>query len=141
MRLEIKDFFEAAHMLDDTPDLVSKGCANLHGHTYYVIVVFEGKQKSNGMVIDFKRIKNLISYYDHTTILQNSEFNRSLQNLVRQKKYDQNFVMLESQPTAENIALHILNKIKIILPELKDIQVHLCEGYKGEVRSSWVFVE
>lgn len=57
--LRVKDKFSAAHQL-----VGYRGdCANLHGHTWKVEVVLVGDQLDQlNMLIDFRRIKRLITY-------------------------------------------------------------------------------
>ncbi|MBI2599671.1 6-carboxytetrahydropterin synthase [Candidatus Daviesbacteria bacterium] len=53
-----KEFtFDSAHRLPNYKGL----CANLHGHTYKIIVCLNGKIKKDGMVIDFSRLKQKVS--------------------------------------------------------------------------------
>lgn|SRR3990167_8931812 len=60
-KLVVQHYFDAAHQLTDSPDLVTKACARLHGHTYAVVVEAEAEQLNGaGMVIDFKAIKETI---------------------------------------------------------------------------------
>ena len=33
-KLEVNRFFDAAHDLPDSENLITKQCTNLHGHTY-----------------------------------------------------------------------------------------------------------
>ena len=117
MNMQIKHFFDASHQLTDSEYLTSKACARLHGHTYAVIVEIKDQDLNPaGMVIDFKDIKNLIDELDHRHIND----------------------ILEVQPTAENIATWI--KDKILKEYAFDAKVSICEGYKGMERSSWVTI-
>lgn len=119
-KLEVKHFFDAAHQLKDSPDLVTKACARLHGHTYAVVVEAEAKSLNGaGMVVDFKAIKNIIDRLDHRYI--NDVFLE---------------LNIQLQPTAENIAQVIA---KWVHDELAiDVKrVSVCEGYKGSERASW----
>ena len=65
-------------------------CNNLHGHNW-IITVFckcEDHLLKEGMILDFKQIKAIVNLFDHATI--------------------NDFV---EQPTAENIAFFLQNKI------------------------------
>ena len=64
-------------------------CCRLHGHCWKVEVEVEGKILEDGMVMDFSEIKKLKSGLDH----------RYLNDLIE-------------QPTAENIALWIGERVK-----------------------------
>lgn len=85
-------------------------CENLHGHNYKIIVTIEGPVKEDGMVIDFKLIKQkvnekVIDRLDHTHL------NDMLEN-----------------PSAENLAIWIWEEIKNDLP-LKKIAVYETDDY------------
>lgn len=57
---------EAAHQLVDSEQLLTKGCARLHGHSYHIKVIAHFKELSeNGMTADFTLIKDCIDKYDH----------------------------------------------------------------------------
>lgn len=95
--LTIRTRFAAAHFLlnYDGP------CAQLHGHTWQVEVVFKGRQlDQRGMLVDFKELKNgikdVIGELDH-------------QNLNMLEPFKQNS---ENNPTAENLARYIFNRLK-----------------------------
>ena len=86
-----KDFkFDAAHNLIN----YHGKCEKLHGHTYKLRVVLEGVPDSEGMIIDFCELANIvkakvISRLDHSYINE-----------------------IVSQPSAENIALWIWDELK-----------------------------
>lgn len=123
MKIETTVFIEAAHQLPDSENLVTKKCTNLHGHTYCIKVECEGMNDRNGMVVDFKAIKEIINELDHQNI--NNVFKVS-------------FGWEDKPTTAENIALFLKDKI---YESFKDLGIHIriCEGYKGE-QSSWVSI-
>ena len=62
-------------------------CKNLHGHNWIVIVYCKCKDNelnNNGMVIDFKHIKNMISdKLDHTYINDVVDFNPTAENMSK----------------------------------------------------------
>lgn len=117
--LKVRHYFDASHQLTDGPDLVTKACARLHGHTYAVIVdASSSSLNSAGMVIDFKAIKKAIDALDH----------RHVNDVFKQNN-------VTAQPTAENIAIFIADKVMALGVEVSSVSV--CEGYKGENRASW----
>ena len=119
MKLSVKHYFDAAHQLKDSPDLVTKECARLHGHTYKVIVDVTGKLNNAGMVVDFKAVKQIIDRFDH----------RYVNDVL--SEYD-----IQVQPTAESIAEVIHGWLENEL-NLDVSSVAVCEGYKGEEKASY----
>lgn len=124
--IEVKEFFSAAHQLPNTEHLVTKQCAQLHGHTYLVIVEANCQEweMKGGMVVDFKGIKNIINELDHRFI---NDIFGALPNWK------------DKPTTAENIALYLKSRISTEYKFLKNLEVSVCEGYKGE-NSNWVHV-
>jgi 6-pyruvoyltetrahydropterin/6-carboxytetrahydropterin synthase len=91
-RLRIETEFDAAHNLKG---YLGK-CANLHGHTWKVVVFVVGnKLDSIGMVVDFGILKNNLKEVteglDHTYLNDKSEV---------------------GNPTSENIAKYIFEQMK-----------------------------
>ena len=133
-----KEFsWDMAHMLAGHEGL----CKNLHGHTYKMQVevcrnsggVIEGLECSNGMVIDFKDLKNIVKTkiidpLDHAFIywtnstdpLENEIANLLIKN--GRKVFGVNF-----RPTAEEMALNFFNELDKYLSlsgiELKRIKI------------------
>lgn len=123
-KIIVQHYFDSAHKLEDSDDLVTKACARLHGHTYAVkITVSADKLNNAGMVVDFKAIKQLVDVLDHRYI--NDVFSERGINL---------------QPTAENIAVFLCEAIESEL-KLTVERVEVCEGYKGIERASWAVYE
>ena len=64
--LKIKGALEIAHRVPD----YEGACSHLHGHCMHYILNFKGKLQDNGMVEDFKFLKEVIEkvmkFYDHT---------------------------------------------------------------------------
>ena len=110
--------FDAAHKLHNLPE--GHKCANLHGHTYRVVVYVDGPlDPTIGWVIDFAEIKraagDVLGQLDHAML---------------------NDVPGLEQPTAERIAIWIWDRLKPQLAGLSRIQVwenptNGCE-YRGE---------
>ncbi len=123
MKLQVSDFFHASHQLPDSEHLVTKVCTRLHGHTYLVKVEIESTDVlRGGMVVDFKAVKDIIQLFDH----------RHVNDVFKENG-------LNGEATAENVALFIKNKIETKLG-FSEVEVAVCEGYKGEELSSWVKV-
>ena len=107
MKLSCTFKFAASHFLTK----YHGKCENLHGHNYKVIVSIEGPVKEDGMVKDFKEIKEtvntkVIDRIDHTHL------NDLLEN-----------------PSAENLAVWIWDEIAPGLPMLKKITIYETDDY------------
>ena len=102
--------FDAAHRILNH----ESKCKMLHGHRYVLEASFEAKDLDNlGRVIDFGEIYKVLGDWidqnlDHNTILFEEDRNlgEEIAKITGQKIYYMN-----QNPTAENIALHILNDI------------------------------
>lgn len=97
--------FDAAHLLPNiTP---GHRCSRMHGHTFRVVILLEGEVgKESGWVKDFGEIKRLcepvIEELDHSTL---------------------NDIPGLGNPTSENIAVWIWNRLKPVIPELGMVEV------------------
>lgn len=129
-----KAHFNAAHRLyrkewsDEKNAQVFGKCSNpnFHGHNYELIVSVTGKiNKQTGFVMDMKVLKDIIreeieEAFDHKNLNVEVEEFKAL------------------NPTAENIAIVIYNKIKPRLDSLLDLEVVLYETPRNFVTYSGV---
>ena len=110
----IKEFeFDAAHNLIN----YHGKCERLHGHTYKLVVKLEGQPDEEDMIYDFTQLKKLVK----EEILE--EFDHH---------YINDFI---EQPTAENIAVYIWNKLE---PLVRTDNARLYEIEVWETSSSGV---
>lgn len=60
-------------------------CANIHGHNWNVVIYCKAKElNADGMVVDFKHIKNKIhGYLDHGYLNDLLPFNPTAENIAR----------------------------------------------------------
>jgi 6-pyruvoyltetrahydropterin/6-carboxytetrahydropterin synthase len=98
--------FEAAHFLPGVPS--THRCSRLHGHSYRVEVQLDGPvDPHTGFVVDFfdleQSFDGIMEALDH----------RSLNEVIG----------LEN-PTAENIALWIWNRLKVAIKQLSAVRVY-----------------
>ena len=107
MNLELRKTFqfEAAHLLPNLP--VTHKCRRLHGHSFRAEIVVEGPcDPKLGWVMDYADLsdafKPLWEKLDH--------------------RYLNEIPGLEN-PTSENIAVWIWDRLRPLLPELKEIVV------------------
>jgi 6-pyruvoyltetrahydropterin/6-carboxytetrahydropterin synthase len=117
-----KEFgFEMAHALwkYDGP------CRNVHGHSYKLFVTLIGEPEKiegdpkNGMVIDFgdlKKIvkKRVVEVFDHTVLVSSNEAGDRLKSM---EKMFGNVVVVDYQPTCENLVADIATRVIPYLPE------------------------
>jgi 6-pyruvoyltetrahydropterin/6-carboxytetrahydropterin synthase len=64
-KLKYRTHFDAAHQLLDSESLVTKKCSKLHGHRWEVEVIIKTDRLKDGMIIDFKEIKEVVDKLDH----------------------------------------------------------------------------
>ena len=106
--------FDAAHRILEH----ESKCRMLHGHRYILeITVTSKKLDKLGRVVDFGVIKEILSEWinknwDHNTILSkdDKDLGSNIEKITGQKIY-----YLDCNPTAENMADYLFNKI---CPEL-----------------------
>lgn len=113
--------FDMAHALPGHDGL----CSNIHGHSYELLVTLIGEpitdisSPKNGMVIDFKDLKKIIKglivdELDHSMILR-SDAPRDLIQVMK-KNYER-IILVDYQPTSENMIIDFAGRIKAALPE------------------------
>ena len=104
-------------------------CKNIHGHSYKMLVEFEGELDENGMVIDYydveKIINPIVEKLDHA-FLVNKDDKLTVEFL---EKLNSKKVVVDFESTVENICTYLLNKIKSAdLPaNVKAIMVRVSE--------------
>lgn len=127
-----KAHFNAAHRLfhknwsDDQNEQVFGKCSNpnYHGHNYELIVSVKGEvDQETGFVIDLKILKDLI--YEKIEI----PFDHKNLNLEVEEFKNLN-------PTAENIAVVIWNRLKPELPDHLALEITLYETPRNFVTYS-----
>jgi len=58
-------------------------CSELHGHNWNVIVEVQGERlNENGMLIDFKHIKEIVNQLDHSHINDHISLNPTAENMA-----------------------------------------------------------
>ena len=104
-------------------------CKNIHGHSYKMLVEFEGKLDKNGMIIDYydveKIINPIIEKLDHSFMVnKNDKMVLEFLERMNSKK-----VVVDFQSTAEIICLYLLNEIeKASLPgNVNELKVRVYE--------------
>lgn len=126
-------YFEAAHrQLGDT----SK-CGKLHGHNWKVDVEIESEDINDvGYVIDFKEVSEICNRYDHAVILVKDD---PLVNVLM--RMDQKVVVMERNPTCENLSVEIAEYISMVIENRKTfldgLRVVVWENEKSFAVTEW----
>ena len=116
-----KEFhFEMSHVLwnYDGP------CRNVHGHSYRLFVTLSGipvnepGNPKNGMVIDFSVLKSIvkkeiINVFDHAVVIS-KQFDKGKTGMF--KNMFGNTVLVDYQPTCENLVSDFAERINGLLP-------------------------
>lgn len=124
-------------------------CKNVHGHSYKLSVTVIGTpitDKANvkyGMVIDFGDLKKIVKseivdIFDHATV-----FNKNTPHIELAKELesrDHNVILVEYQPTSENMAVDFAEKINRRLPahiklhslKLQETETSFAEWYASD---------
>ena len=111
--------FEMAHAIHG----YSGSCKNIHGHSYELHVTVSAVINDEvfipapGLLIDFKDIKkvvteSVINKFDHHLLLSEAFLKENISFSSAE-----NLVVLEAEPTAENMLICIRNILKKQLPE------------------------
>ncbi|MGQ8868038.1 6-pyruvoyl trahydropterin synthase family protein [Myroides sp. TSA_177.3] len=101
-------------------------CRNVHGHSYKLAVTVIGTpitDSSNvkfGMVIDFSDLKKIVKeeivdIFDHATVFNKNTPHVELAQELKDRGH--HVILVDYQPTSENMVLDFANKIKNRLPE------------------------
>ena len=120
VRISKQFMFEMAHALPghDGP------CRNIHGHSYELTVTISGTPNPDrlspkfGMLMDFKDLKRIINdaiihQFDHALLLRKDAFDELKEVL---QNYGSNIILVDYQPTSENMVIDFAAKIKSLLP-------------------------
>ncbi|MCW9065730.1 MAG: 6-carboxytetrahydropterin synthase [Ignavibacteriaceae bacterium] len=107
MKIAKEFHWEMGHRLPEHFGL----CKNIHGHSYKMIIEFEGELDEQGMVIDFydveKIIAPIIDKLDHAFMVKDDD-KLTLEFL---EKLNSKRVVVDFNSTAENISKYLLNEI------------------------------
>jgi len=106
-------------------------CKNVHGHSYKLSVTVIGKPNTDpnyvkyGMVIDFTDLKQIVreeivDLFDHATVFNGNTPHVELADELKQRGH--HVILVEYQPTSENMVIDFASKIKSRLPQ--NIKLH-----------------
>lgn len=132
IRLTKEFTFESAHALWG----YDGKCREIHGHSYRLFVTVKGEPSTDvndpklGMVMDFGVLKSIvneqiISRLDHSFVMRNTT--EALSLAENMKGQFTNVVVVDYQPTCENMLLDFAARLKAALPEgitLHSLRLH-----------------
>lgn len=120
IRVTKRFHFEMAHALYQYDGL----CSNIHGHSYNLEVTLVGEPQNDpghpkdGMVMDFAELKEIVkskivNRFDHTLMI-----NRLVpeEHVALLRKTSERILVVDFQPTTENIAGYIAKILQQYLP-------------------------
>jgi 6-pyruvoyltetrahydropterin/6-carboxytetrahydropterin synthase len=101
-------------------------CKNVHGHSYKLSVTVIGTPISDrnnvkfGMVIDFSDLKkivkeDIVDVFDHATVFNETTPHIELAKELKSRGHE--VILVDYQPTSENMVIDFAKKIKRRLPE------------------------
>jgi len=124
-------------------------CQNVHGHSYKFSVTVIGKPITDtknvklGMVIDFGDLKKIVKEeivdkFDHATVFNKNTPHIELANELSKRNH--NVILVNYQPTSENMVVDFASKIKARLPEnillhslkLQETETSFAEWYASD---------
>jgi len=125
--------FETAHALYG----YDGKCKNIHGHSYQLYVTVIGKpiddasHVKNGMVLDFGDLKKIVKaeivdVFDHATVLNKNSPHIELAQKI--KPHSPKVLLVDYQPTSENMIVDFAEKIGAKLPDL--VTLHSLKLYE-----------
>ncbi len=125
--------FETAHALYG----YDGKCKNIHGHSYQLYVTVIGtpindtNHVKNGMVLDFGDLKKIVNeeivhIFDHATVLNKNSPHRELAEKI--KPHSPKVLLVDYQPTSENMLLDFAKKISDKLPN--SVTLHSLKLYE-----------
>ena len=144
--MEIRKIFKAeiAHRLTSA---YSKRCLGLHGHSYiFEIFIKNNKLDKNEMIIDFGKLKakvnNFMDAFDHSLLINKKDI-----FLVKNaKKLNKRYIVVNYNPTAEQISQHIFNYITDLKLKICKVIVHetktgyaVCKKYRKDKKYKIVY--
>jgi len=124
-------------------------CRNVHGHSYKLSVTVIGKPITDsdnvkfGMVIDFGDLKKIVKseivdQFDHATVFNKNTPHLELANELKDRGH--HVILVDYQPTSENMVIDFAKKIQKHLPshislhslKLQETETSFAEWYASD---------
>lgn len=115
------------------------GCANVHGHSYRLVVELTAEPDEQGMVMDYgdvsRAVKPILAELDHSYMIDPSdaEMRATLEGLGLK------MVEVPFHSTAENIAAWLLERLEPALagPRIQELVVRVHETASTMAEAKW----
>jgi len=139
MKIAKEFHWEMGHRLPEHFGL----CKNIHGHSYKMIIEFEGTLDEQGMVIDFydveKMISPIIDELDHAFMVKDDD----KETLEFLEKLNSKKVVVNFFTTVENICRYISEKIiRRKLPDnIENVRVRVYETSEDYAEVCVAFIQ
>ncbi len=131
--------FEMAHAIHE----YQGACKNIHGHSYELHVTIASSDNCDeyipapGIVIDFKEIKKIVSAAIIETLDHKMVLSRNFLSKHPTLASQENLVIWEAEPTAENMLIYIKRALSNKLPDGVDL-VHLKLYETKDSYAEWI---
>ena len=137
MMIQTEKSIAIAHLVQTADE--ESPCRRLHGHNLRVVVTINGDVKDDGMVVDFRHIKELINQLDHKTLIPGSLVVNDEDELLYIKTgYSElalpiTDVMVLNLPviTAETLAIYFVREIEELIGEGDHVLIKVHESEKS----------
>ncbi len=98
----------------------------IHGHSYILELFFSSSELNrDGMVVDFGEVKTkakpIIDKFDHALVLPDI-YARQYTDMLH--RYNEKLLVVDYNPTAEQLSFKLYESIKEVLPSLKKVRLH-----------------
>lgn len=136
MKIRTEKTIAIAHLVQSADK--RSPCRRLHGHNIRIIVEIEGEPKSDGMIVDFRHVKEIINELDHLTLLPRDIVTTYESSYVVELDYasfslpmDMCYIVPVPAITAEHLAEFLCGKISNLLGTEESVKVIVYESDKS----------
>lgn len=137
MLIQTEKTIAIAHLVQTADE--ESPCRRLHGHNLRVVVTITGKTKEDGMVVDFRHIKEIINNLDHRTLIPGSLVVSEEDGLLYIETGYSKFALpindakVLSLPviTAETLAIYFVGEIEKLVGEEDYVLLKVYESEKS----------
>lgn len=136
MKIRTEKTIAIAHLVQSADE--KSPCRRLHGHNVRIIVEITGKPKADGMIVDFRHVKEIINELDHLTLLPRDIVTPYENSYVIDVDYasfnlpmNMCYIMPVPAITAEHLAEFLCGQISNLLSTGESVKVIVYESDKS----------